>query len=175
MILETKRLIIRPIEISDASDIYEYAKNPNVGLWAGFSAHKSVEETKSIIETILKVDSYAIVLKEINKVIGTISLQKKLEDIYEIGYSLSEAYWNNGYMTETVRELVRYAFMKLNAYEIDSGCFPTNIGSERVLLNNRFKYLGIQEKGFLDYNNHYRDCKRFRLLRDDYMEGLLWK
>ena len=175
MVLETKRLIIRPIDMNDASDIYEYAKNPNVGLSAGFSAHKSIEETKSIIDTILKIDSYAIVLKEINKVIGTISLQKKLEDIYEIGYSLGETYWNNGYMSEAVKEMVKYAFTKLNAYEIDSGCFPTNIASEKVLLNNSFRYLGIQEKGFLDYNNVYRDCKRFRILRDDYMEVLLWK
>ncbi len=175
MLLETKRLIIRPIDIKDAFDVYEYAKNPKVGLWAGFSAHKSIEETKSIINTILKIDSYAIVLKEINKVIGTISLQKKLEDIYEIGYSLSEDYWNNGYMSEAVKELVKYAFMRLNAYEIDSGCFINNIASEKVLLNNSFRYLGIQEKGFLDYNNEYHDCKRFRILRDDYMEVLLWK
>ena len=175
MKLETKRLIIRPVDILDASDIYDYAKNPNVGAMAGFSAHKSLEETKSIINTILKFDTYVLVLKETNRVIGTISLQKKLEDIYEIGYSLSEDYWNLGLMTEAVGEVVKYAFLKLNAYEIDSGCFPQNDGSERVLLKNNFKYLGIQEKGFLDYNNNYRDCKRFRILRDDYMEVLLWK
>lgn len=175
MILETNRLIIRPVDINDAADIYNYAKNPNVGKMAGFSAHKNIEETKSIINTILKLDTYALVLKETNKVIGTVSLQKKLEDIYEIGYSLSEDYWNKGLMTEAVKEVVRYAFLNLNAYEIDSGCFPSNDGSERVLLKNSFKYLGIQEKGFLDYNNNYRDCKRFRILRDDYMEVLLWK
>ena len=131
MIIETKRLIIRPIDISDASDIYVYSKNPNVGLWAGFSAHKSIEEAKSNIETILKIDSYAIVLKETKKAIGTISLQKKLEDIYEIGYSLGEPYWNNGYTSEAVKELVKYVFTKLHAYEIGSGCFPDNIASEK--------------------------------------------
>ena len=30
ILLETKRLILRPIEMSDASDLFELNKNPNV-------------------------------------------------------------------------------------------------------------------------------------------------
>lgn len=168
MILETKRLIIRPIVEADASDVFEYAKNPNVGKLAGFKPHESIEETKSIIDTVLKIDSLAMVLKETNKVIGVITLSKKLDGIYELGYSLSEDYWHKGLMSETVKALVDYAFKNLKAYEIDAGCFMENYRSEKLLLNVGFKYMGIHENDYLNYDNKYKDCKRFRLTKDEY-------
>ncbi|MBP5445938.1 MAG: GNAT family N-acetyltransferase [Acholeplasmatales bacterium] len=169
--LETNRLIIRKITLDDAYDVYEYAKNKKVGKDAGFKPHESVDETISIIETILKRSTYSIVLKEINKVIGTITLQQKLDDIYELGYSLGEEYWNKGIMTEAVKALVKYAFTELNAYEVDAGCFIDNIRSEKVLIKSGFKFMGIHEKDFLNYDNKYKDSKRYRLLKSDYMEG----
>ena len=170
MRLETDRVIIRDITILDAPDIYEYAKNENVSKTAGFKAHESIDETISIIDTILKLDTYAIVYKKNNKVIGTICLQKKLDDIYEIGYSLGEEYWNNGIMTEVIKEILKYAFMEKNAYEIDAGCFLNNLSSQRVLIKCGFKFMGIHEKDFLNYDHKYMDAKRYRMLKNDYME-----
>ena len=170
MVLETERLILRNVVIDDAADIFDYAKNKNVSEMAGFKAHESVEETKSIIDTILKRDSLSIVLKEINKVIGVITLQKKLDKIYELGYSLEEKYWHKGIMSEAVKALLDYAFNKLDAYEVDAGCFIENYRSERLLLNAKFKYVGIHENDYLNYDNKYLNCKRFRLLKSDYME-----
>jgi RimJ/RimL family protein N-acetyltransferase len=171
MLLETDRLILRDITILDAADIFEYAKNQNVGDGAGWKAHKNIEETKSVIEGVLKVDNLAIVYKENNKVIGTIGLSEKLDKIYELGYSLSEDYWHKGLMSEAVKALIDYAFLELNAYEIDAGVFLDNFRSEKLLLNVGFKYIGIHKKDYLNYDNRYKDCKRFRLLKTDYMEG----
>jgi len=168
MRLETERLILRNITLDDAPGIYEYAKNKNVSENAGFKAHESIEETKSIIETILKIDSLVIVYKKNNTVIGVITLSKKLDGIYELGYSLQEEYWHQGLMSEAVKALVDYAFKKLNAFEIDAGCFIDNYRSEKLLLNAGFKYLGIHENDYLNYDNKYKDCKRFRLTKDEY-------
>ena len=175
MLIETNRLILREISIDDAKDIYEYAKNKNVSENAGFKAHENIEETKSIIETVLKIASLAIVYKENNFVVGVITLSKKLEGIYELGYSLNEDYWNKGIMTEAATALIDYAFRELNAYEIDAGCFLNNTRSERVLLKCGFKYIGIHKKDYKNYDNRYLDGKRYRLLKTDYMEGKLWK
>jgi len=171
MRLETERLILRNITLDDASDIYEYAKNKKVSDEAGFKAHESIEETKSVIETVLKISSLAIVYKKTNMVIGVITLSKKLDGIYELGYSLEEKYWGKGIMTEATKALVDYAFRVLNAYEIDAGCFLNNYRSERVLLKCGFKYVGIHEKDYHNYDDRYVDCKRYRLLKSDYMEG----
>ena len=43
-ILETNRLILRPWLESDAESLYKYAKDPDIGLPAGWPPHKSVEE-----------------------------------------------------------------------------------------------------------------------------------
>ena len=168
MLIETKRLILRPIYESDALDIYEYAKNENVGKYAGFKPHESVDETKSVINDVLKVDNLAIVYKENNKVIGTLGLHEKLDKIFELGYSLSEPYWHKGLMSEAVKAYIDYAFKNMNAYEIDAGVFLNNPRSEKLLLNLGFKYIGIHKKDYLNYDNKYLDCKRFRLLKDEY-------
>ena len=48
--LETKRLILRRWEESDAESLYEYAKDPDVGPIAGWPPHQSIEESKEIIK-----------------------------------------------------------------------------------------------------------------------------
>jgi [ribosomal protein S5]-alanine N-acetyltransferase len=42
--LETKRLIIRPIAMTDMEAMFEYAKKPNIGPMAGWLPHQSIEE-----------------------------------------------------------------------------------------------------------------------------------
>ena len=46
--LETKRLFLRPFQENDAADLYEYAKDPKVGLPAGWPPHRSLEESREI-------------------------------------------------------------------------------------------------------------------------------
>lgn len=75
MELITKRLILGPWLVSDAEDLYEYAKNPQVGPIAGRPAHTSVESSKEIIENVLAVDeTYAVCMKDAGKAIGSIGL-----------------------------------------------------------------------------------------------------
>ena len=75
MILETKRLILRPWDESDAESLYEYAKDDRVGPIAGWPPHTSVENSCEVIKTVLSApETYAVCLKEDNKAIGSIGL-----------------------------------------------------------------------------------------------------
>ena len=120
--LITKRLILRQWQISDSSDLYEYAKSDLVGPNAGWKPHKSEEESKKIIRNFIKDDdTYAIVLKSENKVIGSIGLHKRKPNgdlgglqQREIGYVLNPKYWGNGYIPEAVQSVLEYGFEKLN-------------------------------------------------------------
>lgn len=51
--LETKRLRLRKWTEADAADLFEYAKDPDVGPIAGWPPHKSVEESRDVIKTYL--------------------------------------------------------------------------------------------------------------------------
>ena len=50
--LETERLILRRWKDSDAEDLYQYAKDPDVGPIAGWPPHQSIDESRYIIEKV---------------------------------------------------------------------------------------------------------------------------
>ncbi len=61
MYLETERLFLRPWKKEDAKALYELAKDPKIGPAAGWEPHGSVEESETIIETILSdPETYAV-------------------------------------------------------------------------------------------------------------------
>ena len=115
MILETKRLILRPWKEEDAEELYHYAKNPLVGPAAGWPPHTSVENSRDIIRGVLsEPETYAVVLKESQKPIGSVGIMtgshSNLEisdDEGEIGYWIGVPYWGQGLIPEAVRELIR--------------------------------------------------------------------
>ena len=68
MILQTKRLILRPWSENDAEELYKYASDPEVGSPAGWPPHTSVENSREIIRTVLSApEIYAVCLKEYGK------------------------------------------------------------------------------------------------------------
>ena len=94
--LYTERLIIRPLSVLDADDMFEYAKTPHVGPMAGWPPHISIVETISIIKSMITIKSpyelgnWAIVLKSNNKMIGTIELYNHYYKFKaELGYSIN--------------------------------------------------------------------------------------
>ena len=75
-ILETERLILRPINKDDASDIFEYGCEPNVGPTAGWKPHQNIKETRAIMKAVFidKDNIFGMVLKSSGKMIGSIGL-----------------------------------------------------------------------------------------------------
>ncbi|MDP4147565.1 MAG: hypothetical protein Q8936_24380 [Bacillota bacterium] len=54
VIIETKRLIIRPWKSEDLDDFYEYASVDGVGQMAGWNPHKSKEESQGILKLFIE-------------------------------------------------------------------------------------------------------------------------
>ena len=48
--IQTERLILRPWNIADATALYKYAKDPEIGENAGWAPHESIDESKEIIK-----------------------------------------------------------------------------------------------------------------------------
>ncbi|WP_081501539.1 GNAT family N-acetyltransferase [Slackia sp. CM382] len=148
MILETKRLILRPWVESDAETLYKYASHPDVGPIAGWAIHTSVEDSREIIRSVLSApETYAVVLKESDQPIGSIGLMiGKASSIGlpdsegEIGYWIGVPYWGQGLMPEAARELMRYGFENLRLNRIWCGYFDGNEKSKRVQEKCGFHY-----------------------------------
>lgn len=146
--IETKRLILREFTLDDVADVYEYAKDERVGPSAGWKPHQSLDESAGIVKMFMESgEVYAIVLKDENKVIGSLGLHKRYPDESltelnqrEIGYVLSPTYWGNGYAPEAVESLKAFAFEELNIEVLWCAHSITNEKSRRVIEKCGFEF-----------------------------------
>ncbi len=178
MILETKRLILRPWNVEDAQSLYEYAKDPEVGPIAGWPPHKSVEESKEVIKNVFNDEqSYAICLKEDNRAIGAIGLKlygdtdmTDKEDECELGYWIGKPFWGNGYMPEAAKEIIRYGFEELDMSVIWCGYYDGNNKSKRVQEKCGFTYYRTTEDVEVLLLNEVRVGHTNILTKEQWME-----
>ena len=149
--LETERLILRPFEVKDLEDFFEYASVEGVGECAGWNHHENIEVSKDILTDFIRgKKTFALVYKENNKVIGSLGLEESKEDIYklnpfasfvELGYVLSKDYWGKGLMTEASKRVIEFIFSDLGVDYITVCHFVENDRSRRVIEKLGFKYV----------------------------------
>ena len=148
MVLETERLILRPWLDSDAQELYKYAKDPTVGPIAGWPIHTSEENSLEIIRGVLsEPETYAVVLKETGKPVGSVGIMRKGHGSApignseaEIGYWIGVPYWGQGLIPEAVRELLRRCFEELSCTGVWCGYYNGDEKSKRVQEKCGFVY-----------------------------------
>ena len=170
IVIETQRLILRPFKQSDLDDFYEYASVDGVGEMAGWKHHEGKDESQSILDLFINEDkTFAIVLKENNKVIGSLGveeygMEEALSEFYEyqgreIGYVLSKDYWGKGLMPEAVKATIDYLFNVQKLDFLTCGYYEFNSQSKKVQEKCGFKpyrklmmetRLGTEEQGILN-------------------------
>ncbi|MBC7465855.1 MAG: GNAT family N-acetyltransferase [Bdellovibrio sp.] len=141
--LETERLILRPVKLSDAEAIFEYAKNPAVSEYILWEPHQSVEDSLSYIQDYIfdyykkgVPEPFGIALKENpEKLIGTVGcfVVSKVSKSMELAYALAENHWGQGLMTEAAVAVMDYCFKEFGLKRIQARCKVENIGSRRVM------------------------------------------
>ncbi len=157
--IETERLLLRPITLDDAPDMYEYASNEeNVRLV--FSRHNSIEETEFLIANLFMknpLGHYAVELKEEKKMIGTADIRPdERSRSVEIAYALNQKYWGLGYATEIARKLVYISEAHLNAVRIWAMHDIENPASGHVLLKAGLEREGTM-RNHLNLRGEYKD------------------
>ena len=146
--LETERLVLRRWEESDAENLFQYAKDPDVGPIAGWPPHQSVEESLDVIRNVFNgPEAYAICLKKDNKAIGAIELKlnghtdmTERDDECELGYWLGKPFWRQGIVPEAAREMLRHAFEDIGMQKVWCGYYDGNLKSKRVQEKCGFRY-----------------------------------
>lgn len=147
--IETKRLILRPWEESDAEVMFKYASDPDIGLIAGWPPHTSVENSREIIRTVFAApETYAVVLKETGEPVGSCGIifsgslhseEIKLREA-EIGYWIGKPYWGQGLIPEAVTTLLARGFNNLHLDAVWCGHYDGNTKSKRVIEKCGFKF-----------------------------------
>lgn len=174
--LETGRLLLRPWRMRDLRDLYDYARDPEIGPNAGWKPHSSRRESKKILRTFVgneEVD--AIVLRESGRVIGSIGLHPDrlhhggMGTCREVGYVLRRDCWGRGLMTEAVRRAERYAFETLKLDLLSVAHFPENLRSRSVIEKCGFRYEKTLPGSYIDYRGVPMDEVCYLLARGEYL------
>ncbi len=140
-ILHTQRLTLRPWNITDLEDLYEYASVDGVGQMAGWLPHENKEISKQILDSFI-AGKKTLALEFEGKVVGSLGIEHYREAAYpeldalhgrELGYVLSKDFWGRGLMPEAVNAVIGYLFEDLKLDFVIISHFVWNSQSRRVI------------------------------------------
>ena len=172
--LDTPRLILRRIAMSDAKDIFAYSADEEVARHVLWTAQKSLSEAKAYCKYMMRryrndePASWGIIEKATGHLVGTIGYMDYNEDnaTVEVGYSLAHWLWNGGYMTEALARVIDYTFDAMEINRIEAQHELDNPASGRVM-----EKCGMTREGVLRqrlYNKgKYVDVALYAILRSD--------
>lgn len=174
--LETKRLILRKVKEEDYQDAFKnWCNSDKVAKYVTWTKHITEEETKILYKNWVKeydekTYRWAIELKKINEVIGTIDVSKNFLSFgtCELGYCLSDKYWNQGIMTEAANEVVKFLFEECEADTICAEFLENNPASGKVMKKVGMKYEGKLRSRIVDKNNIRNDLLVYSILKEEY-------
>ena len=174
--IETERLILRRFVMDDASAMFKnWASDSEVTKYLTWPTHKSVEGSKWItdlwIKDYEKPDYYqwAIELKELGEVIGSISIVHTDENVnaVEVGYCIGRNWWHKGITSEAFKAVIKFMFDEVGADRVSARHDPNNPNSGRVMKKCGLTYEGTLRKA--DRNNQgIVDVSVYGILRDEY-------
>ena len=136
-LLTTRRLLLRAMQLSDAPDVYAYAKVPEVLRFTTGTPPKNLDETVDFLRHALSAPAdrmWAIQQRGAPAVIGALEFSLQSRTCGEIHYALAMPFWGQGLMTEAVNALCAWLFQTLPSLdEITTTVVEANVGSARVL------------------------------------------
>ena len=175
-VLETERILLRPLKISDAEDIFKnWASDPDVTKYMRWNTHQSVDVT---VEWLTSVESslasdmcydWGFILKETGQIFGSGGIFG--HDMFEIGYVIMKKYWNKGLTTEAARAMVGFAVNELGQTSLYGRHAKENIVSGKVLEKLGFVYRNDGEISSFDGKRVFQS-KNYVLTTDSPAGGI---
>lgn len=149
-IIETERLVLRPLRRSDEGLLSLYAGDKRVAeatrsiphpLPPG-STEAFIERSRSPerTEDVWAMDGTAAGLAEL---LGVVALERLSEERSEISYWVTPAFWNTGFASEAVSGLLEAN--PQNVSTVFAEVFQSNPASARLLTKTGFDYIGDAE------------------------------
>ena len=165
--LETARLELRPLALSDADAVYAYRRNTDVMRYMG-GADQSIEDTREALEKYCRYQRmygfsrWAMFLKETGEFVGDSGLlPMNGTQEFELGYRLAKDFWSMGLATECGRAWLDAAFTRFGLKTVIAFADERHTASLRVMQKVGMKF---------DKQAHIKgmDCCVYRLNRGVY-------
>lgn len=172
--LETKRLTLRPLAMSDAEAILHYSQKPVFYQAMGRKTCSSIDDVQEFIAGILKKELplyWIVLLKEKNCVIGDCGFWQfhKEAKRAEVSYAIDPTYWDCGYATQATARIIQFGFEEMDLNRIQAICSIGNVVSERVLQKTGMQLEGILRQ-YIHHEDRQLDMKMYSILRQEWIE-----
>lgn len=168
--IESERLLLRELLLSDIDGMYELDSDPEVHKYLGNNPVNNKDQLLSVIEFIRQqyidngIGRWALIDKKTNSFIGWSGLKLVKEEtnnhinFYDLGYRLIRKYWGNGYATESAEASLEYGFKTLQLNEIYAAAHIENKASNKILSKIGFQCLETFQDEY-GIHNWYRIYK----------------
>jgi ribosomal-protein-alanine N-acetyltransferase len=170
--IETERLILRKPRMDDAPAVFSgWVQDPEVTRFLTWRPHENIGQTESMLARAItewEGDArfqYMITLKNAD-LIGRIQLRIEGHRT-ELGYVMNKSFQGKGYMTETVRAIINWAFQQPNIYRVYATTSVDNIASQRVMEKAGMLQEGLLRKYIIhpNINDEPRDSYIYAILK----------
>ncbi len=168
-LFSTERLTVRKFVADDHNDLADILTDPDVTY---FEPYETFTREACVQEAINFSDSSEFYAVELNgKVIGKIYFSNKNYGSYEIGYTFNKAYQGNGFASESVKGMMKYAFTALGVRRIFAEIDTRNDKSirlvERVGMRREAEHKELFPRK--ENNNIYNDFYVYAILKKEFL------
>ncbi len=174
-VIETPRLLLRPIALSDASGLHLVFSDPETMRYVDFPPCANLAETQKRIQlwTIPLPEWHAtwtLAEKESGTPIGIVTYHHRESSNrhLEVGYVLGRSHWRQGLMREAMSGLIDYCFEALAMHRIEVTVCPDNVAAVRFTESLGFRREGGPLRDRSLVQGQYRDLLLYGLLERDW-------
>ena len=152
--IETERLLLRQLQLGDVYEYYERLfGDGEVAQYMLFDPHQTIMESLESVQRKLKryeEENYycwGVERKEEGGLMGLVELVRLDEQANTCSfvYMLGCDYWNQGYGTEILKAVFRFAFEELEVERILADHMTKNVASGRAMEKAGMKHIGTEE------------------------------
>ena len=145
--LQTKRLLLRPVQLKDKDAIFAYRSDKVINQYQGWIPKTPDEVETFILKSQKEINQpetwYQLVIINIDtlKLIGDLGLHffGKENKQVEIGCTLHNDFQHNGFATEALQTILNYLFITLDKHRVIASIDPENKKAEQLVKRFGFR------------------------------------
>lgn len=135
--IKTDRLLLRPLKISDANDVFEWVSDERVTKYMVYNTYTDIEQVKkwlSFVEQDKSTYNFGFERISDGKLIGSgdIGFDDK-KGYWVFGYNFRYDCWGMGYATEATKAMINYVQKNFGARKFASSHCEPNLASGNVM------------------------------------------
>lgn len=171
--LETDRLVLRKLKLSDAEPLFYGLRNQPEFL---YYTNKERIDLKEQLEIFSGLDekyknqeyyNWVIELKETKDLVGMINFHvDNRNESVEFNYATDNRFWGRGIMTEALNAVTKFALEEMHVNRIQGGCVISNLASKRVIEKCGYEFEGVL-KSYVKLRDGYHDMNMYSIINKE--------